>query len=111
VALNAFYEKLRIYHNLFQPVMRLTRKTYDRETQRARRYWDTPLTPLQASARFGDNERGSGRPATTLYDRTDPLTCQELEADIRAIGCLCHLVAHSSDVHTHTAKGGGPAAR
>ncbi len=31
-ALNAFYEKLRIYHNLFQPVMRLTHKTYDRET-------------------------------------------------------------------------------
>jgi len=37
VALNAFYEKLRIYHNLFQPVMRLTRKTYDRETQRVKR--------------------------------------------------------------------------
>ncbi|MCD6302036.1 MAG: hypothetical protein J7M15_00745, partial [Anaerolineae bacterium] len=47
VALNAFYEKLRIYHNLFQPVMRLTRKTYDRETQRARRYWDTPRTPFE----------------------------------------------------------------
>jgi hypothetical protein len=62
-ALNVFYEKLRIYHNLFQPVMRLTQKTYDRETQRVRRYWDRPRTPFQRLPSSGGRERISGRSA------------------------------------------------
>ena len=89
VALNAFYEKLRIYHNLFQPVMRLTRKTYDRETQRVRRYWDTPRTPFERLLASGIMNVAVADQLQRLYDRTDPLTWrQELEADIRAIFAL-----------------------
>ncbi|MGC9359791.1 MAG: integrase [Anaerolineae bacterium] len=89
LALNAFYEKLRIYHNLFQPVMRLTHKTYDRETQRVRRCWDAPRTPFQRLLASGAMSSAEADELQRLYDRTDPLTLrQELEADIRAIFAL-----------------------
>jgi len=84
-ALNAFYEKLRIYHNLFQPVMRLMRKTYDHETQRVRRYWDTPRTPFDRLLASGAMSAAVAHQLQRLYDRADPLTLrQELETDVRA---------------------------
>jgi hypothetical protein len=89
VALNAFYEKLRIYHNLSQPVMRLTCKTYDYETQHVRRTWDTPRTPFERLLASGVMISAVADELQRSYDRTDPLTLhQELEADIRAIFAL-----------------------
>jgi len=88
-ALNAFYEKLRIYHNLFQPVMRLTHKTYDRETQRVRRHWDRPRTPFQRLLASGTLSAAVADQLQRLYDQTDPLTLrQELQEDVRALFAL-----------------------
>jgi hypothetical protein len=89
LALNAFYEKLRIYHNLFQPVMRLRCKTYDHENHRVRRTWDTPRTPFERLLASGVMSSAVADELQRVYDRTDPLTLhQELEADIRAIFAL-----------------------
>ncbi len=89
LALNAFYQKLRIYHNLFQPVMRLTCKTYDLERQRVRRTWDTPRTPFERLLASGVMSSAVADELQRLYDETDPLTLhQELEADMQAIFAL-----------------------
>ena len=88
-ALNAFYEKLRIYQNLFQPVMRLTHKTYDRETQRVRRHWDRPRTPFQRLLASGTMSAAVADQLQRLYDQTDPLTLrQELVEDVRSLFAL-----------------------
>lgn len=96
--LNAFYEKLRIYHNLFQPVMRLTHKTYDRATQRVRRYWDRPRTPFQRLLASGTMSAAVGDQLQRLYDQTDPLTLrEELEDDVRTLFALPGAHAHRSE--------------
>lgn len=43
-ALNALYEQLWVYYNLFQPVLHLTEKTHD--GVRTRRRWDDAQTPF-----------------------------------------------------------------
>jgi hypothetical protein len=69
-ALNALYDQMWVYYNLFQPVLRLCEKTTD--GSRVRRKWDTAATPFarllvtQALAPV-DRER-----LETLYATTNP---------------------------------------
>ena len=46
-ALNAIYERLLLYHNLFQPVLRLESKTTSADGQRTRRRYSAAQTPFQ----------------------------------------------------------------
>ncbi len=51
--LNQLYDKLSLYHNFFQPVMRLTEKIIDPETKRIKRIYGTPLPPFDRLCKAG----------------------------------------------------------
>lgn len=69
-ALNALYEQMWVYYNLFQPVLHLVEKTHD--GTRFRRRWDdaqTPLTRLLATNALTSAERAR---LEQLYAQTNP---------------------------------------
>lgn len=68
--LNALYDQMWIYYNLFQPVFRL--KAKDIVDGRLRRSWDTPATPFQrlcATSAISDADR---RRLETIIEQTNP---------------------------------------
>jgi hypothetical protein len=51
--LNQLYDKLWLYHNFFQPVMRLTEKITDPSTGRIKRIYGKPLPPFDRLCKAG----------------------------------------------------------
>jgi hypothetical protein len=97
IALNALYNQLWLYYNLFQPVLHLVRK--DSVNGRVRRSWDRAQTPCQRLMATGSltPEREAGLIA--LYADTNP---RELRRMIYA--ALERLWACTSSVSTTEAK-------
>jgi len=87
--LNQIYDRLWLYHNFFQPVMRLQSKTVDPLTGRVRRRWDDPRTPFERVVASGCMHPETIRQLTQLYDHTDPLILrQQIEDQIVALFSL-----------------------
>lgn len=84
--LNQFYDRLWLYHNFFQPVMRLVGKSTHPQTGRVQRHWDTPRTPFQRLVASGCLGTTTLPQLTALYEATDPLALrQQLEQDLDAL--------------------------
>lgn len=87
--LNQIYDRLWLYHNFFQPVMRLQSKEVDPETHRVRRQWDAPRTPFERLVASGCVAEALVAMLSRLYARTDPFALrQQLEDDILALFAL-----------------------
>lgn len=69
-ALNALYDRMWVYYNLFQPVLRLIEKTVD--GTRVRRKWDTAATPLARLLATAVLEPLDRERLETLYATTNP---------------------------------------
>jgi hypothetical protein len=72
---NALYEQMRIYYNLFQPVMHLVEKTM--EGDKVRRRWDEAQTPYQRLQATGVLSPEQQERWQTLYEQTNPLVLRE----------------------------------
>jgi hypothetical protein len=72
---NALYDKMRIYYNLFQPVMHLTEKTM--EGDQVRRKWDEAQTPYQRLLSTGVLSPEQQAYWQALYEQTNPLVLRE----------------------------------
>lgn len=69
-ALNALYDRMWVYYNLFQPVLRLKDKAIvDGNTRRA---WDIAQTPCQRLLASGALAADQHRRLTQLYETTNP---------------------------------------
>ena len=99
-ALNAFYDLLWLYHNFFQPVMRIAAKEVDPRTRRIRRRWDAARTPFERLLAVQVLTDEQAAPLQALYERTDPRALRErLQRDVRALFALPGAQAdHSEDV-------------
>jgi hypothetical protein len=75
VAGNALYDKMRIYYNLFQPVMHLCEKTM--EGDQVRRKWDEAQTPYQRLLSTGVLSPEQQAYWQALYEQTNPLVLRE----------------------------------
>jgi hypothetical protein len=69
-AMNALYEQMWCYYNLFQPVLRLVEKRF--EDGRLRRVWDTATTPFERALRTGAMNSEAVQRLTQLRDATNP---------------------------------------
>lgn len=69
-ALNALYAELRIYYNLFQPVLRLAEKTISED--RLRRTWDVAQTPYQRLLTTGQLRPEPQALLAARYAQTNP---------------------------------------
>jgi hypothetical protein len=67
--INSLYEKLRIFQNLFQPSMKLSRKI--RKGSRVMRRYDQPATPLERVLQSGE-KTPQLRALKSLAQNTDP---------------------------------------
>src|SRR5579859_1921016 len=72
---NALYEQMRIYYNLFQPVLHLVEKTM--EGDQIRRRWDKAQTPYQRLLSTGVLSAEQQASWQTLYEQTNPLVLRE----------------------------------
>jgi hypothetical protein len=72
---NALYEQMRLYYNLFQPVMHLVEKTM--EGDRVRRRWDEAQTPYQRLLATGVLTPEQQQWWQALYEQTNPLVLRE----------------------------------
>ena len=70
VALNALYEQLWVYYNLFQPVLHLSSKEV--VNGRIRRKWDQARTPYQRLLASGVLSPKQSERLATLYANTNP---------------------------------------
>jgi len=68
--INDLYEKLRIFQNLFQPSMKLSRKT--RKGSRVMRRYDQPCTPWQRVLRVSGKPGEKIQTLKTIVENTDP---------------------------------------
>jgi hypothetical protein len=103
-ALNALYDQMWIYYNLFQPVLHLVEKTHD--GTRVRRRWDaaqTPFARLLATNRLDPAERER---LERLYAETNP---RALRRSIQA-GLNALLYPRPSVLAPATSRADGPAA-
>jgi hypothetical protein len=96
--LNYLYERVWLYHNLFQPVMRQTEKIY--EQGRTRRKHEDVRTPFQRICAAGVLSDEQLQELTKLFQATDPLALRdEIQ---RLISQLCQLPAaepgHTEDI-------------
>jgi hypothetical protein len=74
-ALNELYEKMWLYYNLFQPVMRMTEKSMVETRQgghRAHRVYDDPQTPFQRLCGTEALSEVQRQQLQSLRDRTNP---------------------------------------
>ena len=88
---NALYEQMRIYYNLFQPVLHLVEKTM--EGDRVRRRWDEAQTPYQRLLSTGVLSPEQQASWQALYEQTNPLVLREkIYAGLAALwdGALTH---------------------
>jgi len=72
---NALYEQMRVYYNLFQPVMHLIAKTV--EGDKVRRLWDDAQTPYQRLVTTGVLSPEQQAQWQVLYEQTNPLRLRE----------------------------------
>jgi hypothetical protein len=72
---NALYERMWLYYNLFQPVMRLSEKTVDGD--KVRRKWDQAQTPYQRLRASGVLSQEQQQRLQTLYEQTNPLLLRD----------------------------------
>jgi hypothetical protein len=89
--INSLYQQLRIFQNLFQPSMKLSRKI--RKGSRVTRRYDWPATPLERVLQSA--EKSSHIPALkSMAKNTDPF---ELSRHIdQQLDCLYHLAAQQN---------------
>jgi hypothetical protein len=83
-ALNALYERMWLYYNLFQPVLHLVEKTA--VGTQVRRRWDMAQTPYERLAATAALPAGERAPLDALYQTTNPRALRrEIYAQIEAI--------------------------
>jgi hypothetical protein len=70
VALNALYDQLWVYYNLFQPVLHLVEKTHD--GVRTRRRWDAAATPFVRLLATNTLDPAVRERLERLYAETNP---------------------------------------
>jgi hypothetical protein len=73
--LNQIYDRVWLYFNFFQPVMRQTFKAYE-DGKVVRKHEDV-RTPFQRLCALGAIDEARQRDLRALYDRTDPLLLRE----------------------------------
>jgi len=87
VAVNALYDQMWVYYNLFQPVLHLIGK--DMVAGKMKRRWDRARTPYQRLMDSGALSQEQRSRLEGLYERTNP---RQLRRDIyRALGKLADL--------------------
>lgn len=74
-AMNALYEQMWIYYNLFQPVMHLVEKIAVGD--KVRRKWDEAKTPFERLKASGHLSAEQEQRLQTLYEQTNPSTLRE----------------------------------
>lgn len=74
-AMNALYEQMWIYYNLFQPVMHLSEKTVVGD--KVRRKWDQARTPFERLKATGKLSAQQEQRLQTLYEQTNPWNLRE----------------------------------
>src|SRR5206468_2377862 len=74
-AMNALYEKMWLYYNLFQPVLHLTHK--QGQPDGIVRKWDTAQTPYQRLVASGTLSAEQQAHLQALYEQTNPLRLRE----------------------------------
>jgi len=74
-AMNALYEQMWIYYNLFQPVMHLSEKTVVGD--KMRRKWDQARTPFERLKATGKLSAQQEQRLQTLYEQTNPRNLRE----------------------------------
>ena len=74
-AMNALYEQMWIYYNLFQPVMHLIEKTAVGD--KVRRKWDQARTPFERLKATGKLSAQQEQRLQTLYEQTNPRHLRE----------------------------------
>src|SRR6266567_4699620 len=74
-AMNALYEQMWIYYNLFQPAMHLIGKTV--VDDKVRRKWDQAQTPFERLKATGKLSAERQQQLQTLYEQTNPWQLRE----------------------------------
>jgi hypothetical protein len=74
-AVNALYEQMWLYYNLFQPVLHLVEKQLDGD--QVRRKWDQAQTPYQRLCAAGGLSQEQQVRLQALYERTNPLALRQ----------------------------------
>src|SRR5205807_643371 len=74
-AVNALYDQLWLYYNLFQPVLHLTRKEV--VAGKLRRRWDRAQTPYQRLLASGVLAKAQQERLARLYAATNPRQLRE----------------------------------
>ena len=74
-AMNALYEQMWLYYNLFQPVMHLIKKTAIGD--KVRRTWDQACTPFERLKATGKLSAEQEQRLQTLYEQTNPRRLRE----------------------------------
>lgn len=69
-AMNALYEEMWLYYNLFQPVMHLTEKTV--QGDKVKRRWDQAQTPYERLKATGKLTQEQQVRLQQLYEQTNP---------------------------------------
>ena len=83
-ALNALYDRMWLYYNLFQPVLHLVEKTAS--GPRVRRKWDQAQTPFERLAATGALSSQRRADLEALRDHTNPRALRrEIHADLDAL--------------------------
>ena len=92
--MNALYEQMWLYYNLFQPVMQLSEKISGADA--IQRKWDTAQTPYQRLRASGTLSAEQQARLQALYEQTNPLRLREEIA--RALDALWEMGASTQDV-------------
>ena len=74
-AMNALYERMWVYYNLFQPVLHLIEKTV--VDDKVRRRWDQAQTPFERLKATGKLSAEQEQRLQTLYEQTNPRQLRE----------------------------------
>lgn len=87
-AMNALYEQMWLYYNLFQPVMHLSEKIVGADD--IQRKWDTAQTPYQRLRASGTLSAEQQTRLQTLYAQTNPLRLrEEIARALDALWAMC----------------------
>jgi hypothetical protein len=94
VAVNALYDRMWVYYNLFQPVLHLVRK--DIVAGKVKRRWDRARTPYRRLLNSGTLSSEQRSRLEGLYEQTNP---RQLRRDIyQALGRLALLPRISLEI-------------
>jgi hypothetical protein len=87
-ALDALYEQMWLYYNLFQPVMHLSEKIV--EGQKIRRKWDEAKTPYERLLETSVLSQEPREKLSQLYEHTNPLRLrQQIYEGLEALWSSC----------------------